>query len=73
MIELPTAYEKLSFKEAEQLNSLMRAKHGNVKACVELSGLNVFTLNRARNGLDITKQSAKAIRNKLLVDKKALA
>lgn len=66
MIDLRTPYVKLNEAEAKTLHSLLRAKHGNVKACSEITGISVGTLKRAKDQLEITEDSAKIIREKLL-------
>jgi hypothetical protein len=66
MIELETQFEKLSESEAKELHNLLRAKHGNLEAAKRLTGLSSFTINRAKGRLDVTPETAKIIREKLL-------
>lgn len=73
MVEIQKQYETLTKAEAKKLSTLLREKHGNAKACSEIAGVHINTLKRAKDGLEIKPEKAKAIREKLLVNQLEVA
>lgn len=65
MIELETKYDKLSPKEVSLLNKVLSG-FGKINSGMILTGLSRSTINRAKEGLQITKENAVIIREKLL-------
>ena len=63
--ELKTRYDKFSNEEIEFLQKILNV-HGHLKSAMQLTGLNRNTLKRAKEGLQITKENASVIREKLL-------